>query len=118
MSDHIVDRYINSIRADNERLERELAEAKMRRDEWIKESCRLGLIAENAQRELAEARVKCAGCEAAYYDLRKERDKLTEVLWGVNHTLTAIAASKPEGDSLNSLRRTIARIDAFMREPK
>ena len=80
MSDHIVDRYINSIRADNERLERELAEAKMRRDEWIKESCRLGLIAENAQRELAEARVKCAGCEAAYYDLRKERDRLTDEL--------------------------------------
>ena len=42
--------------AEIERLRRELAEAKERRDEWIKESCRLGLVAENAQRELAEAR--------------------------------------------------------------
>lgn len=63
----------------------------MNNREWANESLRkalqniedaatkpLHVEIERLKRELAEARVRWAGCEAAYYDLCKERDRLID----------------------------------------
>ena len=73
------------------RMASELAEARERRDEWIKESCRLGLAAETAQRELDEA-------EELLSDARRNLNTLTLQGMACQRAMDPCLAASKEGE--------------------